>query len=394
MKLKSDKKGLRAVFLREVDRMISRPIYYLSAVVLPLFTLLFMATIFNTGQMNQMPIGIVDLNNTATSREIVRDVAAVPTFKITKRYTDQASARYDVSNKSIYGFLVIPREFEQRVMDNKESSLCFYYHYALLSVGGETLSGFQSVLQPISVEPIIEEGTELAIAPSYLKSFILPTTAKSQPLNNPDLDYTIYLSYPLFYVLFAILILLVTLYTFGFELKQKTAQQWLDTANGNIYKAMLGKMLPYSIAFIVVSLFANYIMFGPLHIPQNCGFLPLMVCSSIFVISTQCMGIFIYSAFPVLGIMISVASMIGSLGATLAGLTFPEPSMYYPIRVMSNMLPVRHFVLIYENLIYGDFGFVYTWQNYVVLVGFWLLPLVLGWRLKKCIIKYPYERFE
>ena len=67
------------VVRRELHRMVSRRLYFGVCVVLPLFCLLFMATIFGDGQMENIPIGIVDLDATATSRQIARTVASVPT---------------------------------------------------------------------------------------------------------------------------------------------------------------------------------------------------------------------------------------------------------------------------------------------------------------------------
>lgn len=75
-----------AVLKRELDRMVSRRIYFASCIVLPLFSIFFMATIFGNGQMENLPVGVVDGDNTATSREIIRMTEAVPTFRITRHY--------------------------------------------------------------------------------------------------------------------------------------------------------------------------------------------------------------------------------------------------------------------------------------------------------------------
>ena len=65
---------------REWQRMTSRRLYFGVCLVLPLFTLFFMATIFGNGQMENIPIGIVDRDNTATSRDITRRMSAGPTL--------------------------------------------------------------------------------------------------------------------------------------------------------------------------------------------------------------------------------------------------------------------------------------------------------------------------
>ena len=66
---------LIAVIKREIDRMLSRRIYFVACIVLPLFSLFFMGTIFGDGQMENLPIGVVDGDNTVTSRQIIRMVS-------------------------------------------------------------------------------------------------------------------------------------------------------------------------------------------------------------------------------------------------------------------------------------------------------------------------------
>ena len=61
------KHPLYNVLCRELHRMTSRRLYFGVCLVLPLFCLFFMATIFGSGQMENIPIGIVDQDNTATN---------------------------------------------------------------------------------------------------------------------------------------------------------------------------------------------------------------------------------------------------------------------------------------------------------------------------------------
>ena len=93
------------VLLREWRRMTSRRIYLGAAVVLPLFLIFFMATIFGEGQMRRLPIGIVDGDNTATSRSIARSMEVVPTFDVVRHYADDAEARAAVNRREVYGYL-------------------------------------------------------------------------------------------------------------------------------------------------------------------------------------------------------------------------------------------------------------------------------------------------
>lgn len=374
--------------------MTSRRLYFGTCIVLPLFCIFFMSTIFGSGQMENIPIGIVDLDQTATSRSITRQVEAVPTFKVTKHYTNDADARRDTQRKEIYGYLIIPPNFEEKVLGGRDAVLSYYYHYALLSVGGEVRGAFETVLRTLSVSPVVSEATALGINEKEIETFLVPVNAQSHPLFNPDLDYSVYLSNPFFFILLQVIILLVTVYAVGSEIKFKTGDGWLAAAQGNMVTAIIGKLLPYTVIFILMGILGNYVMFGIMHIPFSCGFWPLNLTTALFVIATQALGVFLFSLFPAISIIISIVSMVGSLGATLSGVTFPAPFMFPVVYYASFLFPVRHFVEINQNLLYGDYGFAYTWENVSALFLFILVALPVLPHLKRAILSHKYENIE
>lgn len=384
----------RAVFHRELQRMVSRRLYFGVCLVLPLFCLFFMSTIFGNGQMENIPVGVVDQDGTALSRNVIRQVEAVPTFRVTHHYVDQEAARRATQSKEIYGYLVIPSRFEADVTGGRQATLSYYYHYALLSVGGEVRGAFETILQQFSVSPIVMQAVALGIGEGEAETFLVPVTASSHPLFNPDLDYSVYLSNPFFFIFLQVIILLVTVYAVGSEIKFRTADEWLAAAGMNMVTALTGKLVPYTVLFSLMSILANYVMFGIMNIPFSCGFWPLNLTAILFVIATQALGVFLFSLFPAISIIISIVSMVGSLGATLSGVTFPVPAMYAPVYYASFLFPVRHFVEINQNLLYGDYGFAYTWWNVSALFVFVLVALLLVPHLKKAIVSHTYENIE
>lgn len=386
--------AFRSVLLREWQRMTSRRLYFGVCLVLPLFCLFFMATIFGNGQMENIPIGIIDQDNTATSRNITRRMEAVPTFKVTRHFVNEAAARKAVQQKEIYGYLSIPPRFEQDALTGNNATLSYYYHYALMSVGGELMAAFESSLAPVALSPILVEAVSLGVNEEQIATFLMPVQANDHPIYNPSLDYSVYLSQPFFFVLFQVLILLITVYIVGSEIKYRTADSWLATAQGNIVTAILGKLLPYTIIFCIMGLSANYVMFGVLHIPFHGSWLLLNGITILFIISTQALGLFIFSLFPAVALIISIVSMVGSLGATLSGVTFPVLNMYPLVRDASYLFPVRHYTEITQTMLYSNGGYVHLWQSAVILCIFPLLALSMLPHLKRAIISHKYENIE
>ena len=374
--------------------MTSRRIYLGAAVVLPLFLLFFMSTIFGDGQMRHLPIGIVDGDNTATSRSIVRDIAAVPTFEVAKHYTDDAEARAAVQRKEIYGYLSIPPRFEEAMMRGTGATLSYYYHYALLAVGGEVMSAFETALIPVRMAPIVVGAVTLGAGEGNIETFLLPMTSDDHALYNPSLDYAVYLAVPIFYIMFQILVLLVTLYAVGSERKGESAVSWLVAADGNILRAVVGKLLPYTFIFICEALLAGVVFFHWEHIPMA-GSIPLFTLATVlFIVATQAVAVILYTLFPVFSLVISVVSMVGSLGATLSGLTFPLSAMSPLVQWVARLFPVRHFTEAMQCIVYFDGGFSACWPQLAVLCVFPLVMVALLPRLRKILQTHPYDTLE
>lgn len=386
------------VLFRECHRITSRRLYFGVCILLPLFCLFFMATIFGNGQMENIPIGIVDQDNTAASRTIARRIAATPTFRVTEHFTDEASARQALQRKKIYGYLSIPPQFEQKTVSGTGATLTYYYHYALLSVGSELMAAFETTLAPVALSPIVVQAEALGVGQEQIQTFLLPVEANTHPLYNPDMDYSIYLSQPFFFVLFQILILLVTVYAIGSEFKFGTTQEWMGAAtpagkdpanlrNADMLTAVAGKLLPYTVMFSVIGILANYVLFGLMNIPFQGSLWLMNIVTVLFIMATQALAVLIFSIFPKIAYIISVVSMVGSLGATLSGVTFPVTAMYTPVHAASYLFPVRHFTEAAQAMIYFNAGFAYFWQSVAVLLVFLLLAILILPLLKWWILR-------
>ena len=372
--------------------MTSRRLYVVVCLLLPLFCLFFMVTVFGSGEMKQLPIAIVDHDDTQTSHNVARRIAAVPTFRVNKEYTDETAARTALQRKEIYGYLVIPAHFEAKSLRGEDATLVYYYHYALLSVGGQVMAAFENSLAGVSLLPIILQAEELGVSQAKMQTFLLPIEGDTHPLYNPWMNYSVYLSQPFFFVLLQILILLTTVYSIGSEIKMNTHHDWLDTAGGNILTAVVGKLLPYTIIYALIGIAANSTFFGFAEIPLEGSLWLMNTVTILFIIATQTLAVLLFALFPHMAYVISTASMIGSLGATLSGVTFPTRAMYDVVEKASLLFPVRHFTEALQGIVYYGSGIAEVWQQAVLLLFFPLVTLCILPRLKRFIDKTSAEQ--
>ena len=175
-----------------------------------------------------------------------------------------------------------------------------------------------------------------------IESFLLPVTTQNHPLFNPDMDYSVYLTQPFFFVFLQVILLLVTTYSIGSEGKFHTSANWLGSGRWEYLGG--GHCQVTSIQFYL----HRYEYSGKLYVflvPCIYRWIVVLGVESYFwllVIATQALAVFLFS-FPALSIIISIVSMVGSLGATLLWgylsgaphvctgvlclLSFPRPSL-------------------------------------------------------------------
>ena len=381
------KTGFWSVVKRECLILTSRPLYLFTALIFPLFALFFMTTIFGDGMIDELPVAIVDEDDSRMSRNIINLCSAVPEIRVTQVVPNTAEARDALLSKEIYGYLIIPNDFESDVNANKNTSLTLCYHYAFLSVGSEVLQGFLNVLRIIAVTPLQQSIDFLGIDEDELENIASPISISARPLYNPALNYTSYLTFPYYWVLFQILILLNIAYSFGNELKNKGIRDCIKKGKGKFINVVLGKMFPYIIIFSIIAVFANVVIFKVLGLNLSSSIYEIIIVCVLFICATCSVSLFIFSLYPNLPIIISFISMFGSLGATFAGVTFPVNAMYPIFEKMSYFFPIRHFVVITDYLRYENHTFIYYWSHLLILISFNILTVIALLLLKRKYFK-------
>ena len=72
----SSKNRIWNIAKREMRQLSARPIYLFSMVFAPLFSALFFITLMDEGLPTELPIAVVDLDNSSTSRGLIRQLDA------------------------------------------------------------------------------------------------------------------------------------------------------------------------------------------------------------------------------------------------------------------------------------------------------------------------------
>ena len=188
-----------------------------------------------------------------------------------------------------------------------------------------------------------------------------------------------------------ILMFMVTVYSIGTEIKDRTAKEWLHTANDSIYIALAGKLLPQTIVFFIMGIFYNAYLYGILHFPCNSGIWPMILATLCFVLASQCVGVFMVGVLPTLRLGLSFASLWGVISVSISGFSFPLMAMHPTLQGLSILFPLRHYFLIYVDQALNGYSMAYSWHNYLALLLFMMLPFLIIYRLKDALLYHKYQ---
>ncbi len=378
------------IMKREVLRLGTKPMYLFCMIIAPLFSYIFFASLMESGLPTDLPAGVVDLDNTSTTRNIIRNLDAFQQTKIVSHYSSLNEARKAVQKGDIYAFYYIPEGTTEKALASRQPKISFYTNYSYL-IAGSLIYRDMKMMSELA-------GGAIGRATLYAKGatekqamgFLQPIVIDTHPIGNPWLNYSVYLCNTIFPGILMLIIFLTTTYTLGSELKDNTSKELMRMADGSILKALAGKIFPQTMVFLVMATFQNVLLYGFMHIPCNGGIGTMMLAGVLLVLSSQALGIFFFGLFGAMRLALSTSSLWGVISFSISGFTFPVMAMHPTLQALSNLFPLRHYFLIYVNQALNGYPIIYAWKSVAALLLFMILPCFILKRMKHIMENYTY----
>jgi len=374
---------------REIRRMTSRKIYLFMLVVVPLTVILFFAGLLSPGLPLRVPTAIVDMDHSSMSRKVTRQLNAGELADITESFNSYTDAMAAVRRGEIFGFFIIPDNFEKDVLSGKKPTLEYHTNLTYFIPGTLLFKGFKTVSVTTAAGVVSARMTAMGLSPDMVGTMIQPLDVQEHPIGNPWLNYSIYLSPSFSLGTMALMIMLASVFSITMEIKEGSSRQWLATAHGHITVAVAGKLLPHFIIWSVMGQFMLSLFFGWSAFP--CGSIAtLCVAMELFIIACMAMALLFCSIAPNPRMALTLSALTGILSFSFLGFSFPVQSMYGPIAIFSYLMPCRYMFLIYIFSGLNAFPLYYSRLYFVALLIFPPICSCLMQRLKKACLNPVY----
>ena len=376
--------------LRELLILRQNHIYRFCMVLFPILVIFFFTSLMDDGLPTDMPVGVVDLDNTTTSRSLTRKLDGFQMSKVVARYPSVTEARRAIQRNEIYGFLYIPKGTTEKLISSRQPKISYYYTYTAMTAGSMLMKDLKTVSSLGSAG--LGQATMRAkgLTDAQIQTLLQPIKVDLHQIANPWSSYNAYLSTMMVPGIIMLFILLISAYSIGTELKFATGKRWMELADNNVTVALLGKFLPQTIIWLAIVYGYEWYVFYHLGFPHLGSPWMLVLLGLMQVLASQGFGIFAFGLMPSLRMSMSICSLWAVLSISMAGSAFPVMGMDGALQSLSWLFPLRHYWMMYQTCVFNGFPLIEAWFHFIALAAFMLLPWLVVKKIKNAMLTYVY----
>lgn len=357
-----------AALIKKEFRQIKRTRAYLALIfVVPFMQLLVMGSAV-TNEVKNIPLILVDQDNSPASREICRSISAVSLFDVQGYAESSEEASSLIHLGRAKAAIVIPANFERSMIRRESPALQILIDGVDGNSAGISMAYLLGVLEGVQRGWIEQRspgatGGGLEVIPRFYY--------------NPELESTLNFVPGLIGMLLVIITTMMTSINIVREKELGTLEQLMVTPMKS-FQLILGKIIPYLVLGLIqftMGMIAARLVFG---IPVKGSILLLYFMAFIFMLSTLGMGIFFstISHTQQQAMFAAWFSMIFTI--LLSGFFVPLKNIPDFIRPLTYINPLSYFITVIREIYLKATPLRYLWKEAASMAGIGVFLIVFS----------------
>ena len=291
---------------------------------------------YNREVIKDVPIGIVDLDETDFSRDVVRDLDVTDVLDFKQHYLSIHDAERDFFRGKLMGFIVVPKDFQKDILRGKQVNVSLYADSAYLVV--------YKTIYSAALQAALENGARLEVG-RMMKTGIpkkqaiavkQPFEFISVPLFNPVGGYKSYV-YPVILVMILHQTLIMGLGMLQGTRNQKKEKYTLDPKD--IPFTLLARSTMYVLMYLFYGSVA-FLIFPSLFVyPSHYNLIPLFL---VYILFLYCVAFFAQTIsywFRMRESVLLIMVVTSLIFVFIPGLIWPRESIPEFINIISFLIP-------------------------------------------------------
>ena len=331
-------KALKNVFLRECKRIFTSSDLLLICFIAPICYGLTFSLVYINKRPTNINIGIVNMDNSAMSRQLVRDIAAAPELKVNKTYTSPYEAYMGIFHNDLGAFYFIPKTFSADLKKGKSASAFNAANSSTFIISSTVLKKLAQITADFSKKQFTKVLTDKGYSYKAAKAAYEPLRADTRYLFNTEMNYSDFLLPCLLLAVLQQIILVAVCTTMSSEKNKGTYKDLLKTANGSFTVIFFGKALPYILLGFLFCIINTYIFLPASGIYAR-SFLSLSLISAAFITAVVFFAILISFLFRSPEMSLAALMFYALPTVLLSGFAWPHHALPWILKAVSFLFP-------------------------------------------------------
>ncbi len=327
-----------------------------SVSLIPLLLFIVIISIFTNNAIENMPIGVVDYDNSSFSRKLIRNLNSNKTIKVSRLYINEQRAFEDMKSAKIYAVLVIPEGMKTNFTKGIVTNIWVSYNTQFIAVGRSVKSGIELVLAYFNAR--LTAGKSLFKAHTTLvdaKAKALPFSHQITPVYNLGLDYSKFLLSLMLPCVWQIILVASMVLNLCSQGAKVPYGEWFRY---DIGKKITAKIFVHLLLMMILYLSLMGYFYGYLRWDMRGSLFFLILAGFLTTIASQAYAFHFYFTSFDRARAISTAAAFSAPSLAFIGITFPFDEMSTFAQIWSSFLPITHYINIQlSQATYGSESF-------------------------------------
>ncbi len=198
---------------------------------IPTLTVFLVWWIFSRSVITDVPIAVINHSHGTASATLIRYLDASPDIAVVEKLPSENSIKNEILTRKIYGAIVIPYDFDKKLLQGKNSQVLLQVNAQYGTHSGIIQRGVQQSVGTLSagieIKSLIKKGKSLEQA----KIAYSPIQMQRISLFNDNSNYQLFLASTVLPALLHILAMTIGATTVGREVRDKTLDKWYEKIN-------------------------------------------------------------------------------------------------------------------------------------------------------------------
>ncbi|MCG9730277.1 ABC transporter permease [Shewanella sp. Isolate13] len=346
---------------------------------IPLLSIIGLWLLFSAGLPRQLPVAVVDLDNSQVSRSLARQLQANPVTKPVS-YSELSSAEVAMKQGEVYALLVLPYGLNRDLLTSKTPIIDIRYNSQFLLVGkllsSQLLATMADGLKPLGELKLLAAG----VPAERLAVNLSPVSSQTTALFNRNTNYVGFLVPPVLIALLQLLAMMVFANSLNRELRWNTTKQWYELG---LWKVIAAKVLFYTPLVLLHGSFILALIYLFLELPIAGSIAVLLIAQTVMLLAVWLIVLTIFFALKDSARVISFCTAMFAPAFAFMGVTFPVHEMPIAAQWWRVIMPTSHYIETHIAVVSYGQGLLASLSQMSGYWGFLLLFIPIALLAKK-----------